>query len=81
MDRPDPRHRHPLRRRVLRDGSLDDETLEEVLEVLDELRSYSRTVGVVSHVADLRRRIPTQMQVRKSQDGSTVKAMATAPAY
>ncbi|MFE7587897.1 AAA family ATPase [Kitasatospora sp. NPDC057512] len=62
-------------------GSLDDETLEEVLEVLDELRSYSRTVGVVSHVADLRRRIPTQMQVRKSQDGSTVKAMATAPAY
>ncbi|WBP91136.1 AAA family ATPase [Kitasatospora cathayae] len=62
-------------------GSLDDETLEEVLEVLDELRSYSRTVGVVSHVADLRRRIPTQMQVRKSQDGSTVKAMAAAPAY
>ncbi|MFD9123576.1 AAA family ATPase [Kitasatospora sp. NPDC059571] len=62
-------------------GSLDDETLEEVLQVLDELRSYSRTVGVVSHVADLRRRIPTQMQVRKSQDGSTVKAMATAPAY
>ncbi|MFF0294513.1 AAA family ATPase [Kitasatospora sp. NPDC004614] len=62
-------------------GSLDDETLEEVLEVLDELRSYSRTVGVVSHVADLRRRIPTQMQVRKSQDGSTVNAMATAPAH
>ena len=62
-------------------GSLDDETLEDVLEVLDELRSYSRTVGVVSHVADLRRRIPTQMQVRKGQDGSTVKAMATAPAH
>ncbi|MFE9797156.1 AAA family ATPase [Streptomyces goshikiensis] len=62
-------------------GSLDEDTLEEVLEVLDELRSYSRVVGVVSHVADLRRRIPTQMQVRKSQDGSTVKATATAAAY
>ncbi|MFE6746095.1 AAA family ATPase [Kitasatospora purpeofusca] len=62
-------------------GSLDDDTLDEVLDVLDELRSYSRTVGVVSHVADLRRRIPSQIQVRKSQDGSTVKAMATAPAF
>ncbi|MEV8100245.1 SMC family ATPase [Kitasatospora sp. NPDC085879] len=62
-------------------GSLDDDTLEEVLEVLDDLRSYSRAVGVVSHVADLRRRIPTQMQVRKSQDGSTVTAMAPALAY
>ncbi|MEV0192355.1 SMC family ATPase [Kitasatospora purpeofusca] len=62
-------------------GSLDEDTLDEVLQVLDELRSHSRAVGVVSHVADLRRRIPTQMQVRKNENGSTIRALECAPAH
>ncbi|MFJ6819464.1 AAA family ATPase [Streptomyces niveus] len=53
-------------------GSLDDQTLDEVLDVLDSLRERDRTVGIVSHVADLRRRIPTQLEVTKSRRGSTV---------
>jgi DNA repair protein SbcC/Rad50 len=53
-------------------GSLDDDTLDEVLDVLDGLRSGGRTVGLVSHVADLRRRIPTQVEVRRTPTGSTV---------
>jgi DNA repair protein SbcC/Rad50 len=53
-------------------GSLDEETLEEVMNVLDGLREGGRCVGVVSHVAELRQRIPAQIRVRKSHTGSTV---------
>ncbi|MGF1432437.1 SbcC/MukB-like Walker B domain-containing protein, partial [Kitasatospora sp. LaBMicrA B282] len=53
-------------------GSLDEQALEEVMDVLDGLRERDRAVGIVSHVADLRQRIPTQLQVRKSRHGSTL---------
>ncbi|MBB4930748.1 exonuclease SbcC [Lipingzhangella halophila] len=51
-------------------GSLDEDTLEEVLDVLDKLRDGGRAVGVVSHVADLRSRITTRLTVRKTAAGS-----------
>ncbi|MDT9683070.1 SMC family ATPase [Streptomyces sp. TRM76323] len=54
-------------------GSLDDQTLDEVLDVLDSLRERDRSVGIVSHVPDLRRRIPTQLEVVKGRDGSRVR--------
>ncbi|MET9802886.1 SMC family ATPase [Streptomyces sp. NPDC006368] len=54
-------------------GSLDDQTLDEVLDVLDSLRERDRSVGIVSHVADLRRRIPTQLEVVKERGGSAVR--------
>ncbi|GGY45736.1 nuclease SbcCD subunit C [Streptomyces omiyaensis] len=54
-------------------GSLDDQTLDEVLDVLDSLRERDRSVGIVSHVADLRRRIPAQLEVAKSRHGSSVR--------
>ncbi|MFC7216894.1 AAA family ATPase [Streptomyces polyrhachis] len=54
-------------------GSLDEESLEEVLDVLDSLRESDRAVGIVSHVPDLRRRIPTQLHVAKTPSGSTVR--------
>lgn len=53
-------------------GSLDDQTLDEVLDVLDSLRERDRSVGIVSHVADLRRRIPAQLEVVKERHGSAV---------
>jgi DNA repair protein SbcC/Rad50 len=51
-------------------GSLDEDTLEEVMTVLDGLREGGRLVGIVSHVAELRQRIPAQVRVRKGQAGS-----------
>lgn len=54
-------------------GSLDEQTLDEVMDVLDSLRERDRTVGIVSHVADLRRRIPAQLEVVKGRDGSAVR--------
>lgn len=53
-------------------GTLDDESLEQVLGVLDELREGGRAVGVVSHVAELRSRISSQIVVRKTAYGSSV---------
>jgi exonuclease SbcC len=51
-------------------GSLDPETLEEVMTVLDGLREGGRLVGIVSHVPELRQRIPAQVRVHKTQSGS-----------
>ncbi|MBC9714861.1 SMC family ATPase [Streptomyces sp. TRM66268-LWL] len=54
-------------------GSLDDQTLDEVLDVLDSLRERDRSVGIVSHVADLRRRVHAQLEVVKGRAGSVVR--------
>ncbi|MFG3487848.1 AAA family ATPase [Streptomyces sp. NPDC047972] len=54
-------------------GSLDEQTLDEVLDVLDSLRERDRSVGIVSHVGDLRRRIPAQLEVVKARQGSAVR--------
>ncbi|MDO5501969.1 MAG: SMC family ATPase [Actinomycetia bacterium] len=53
-------------------GTLDDDSLEHVMGVLDGLREGGRAVGVVSHVADLRARITHQVVVQKATSGSTV---------
>ena len=54
-------------------GSLDEATLELVMTCLDRLREGGRTVGVVSHVSELRARIPCQVQVDKGTNGSTAQ--------
>ncbi|MGW7444887.1 AAA family ATPase [Kitasatospora sp. NPDC054795] len=53
-------------------GSLDEQSLTDVMDVLDQLRAGDRAVGVVSHVGDLSDRIPTQLHIRKERTGSTV---------
>jgi exonuclease SbcC len=46
-------------------GTLDGDSLDAVLDILDGLRSGGRTVGVVSHVADMKERIPTHLRVER----------------
>jgi exonuclease SbcC len=53
-------------------GTLDEEMLDDVMDRLDELRTGGRAVGVVSHVSELRNRIPTQLHVTKTRTGSTL---------
>ena len=53
-------------------GSLDADTLDDVMDTLDSLRDGGRVVGVVSHVAEMRDRIPTQLVVTKDRRGSTL---------
>jgi exonuclease SbcC len=53
-------------------GSLDEDSLEQVMAVLDTLREGGRAVGIVSHVTELRARIPQQLQVVKARAGSRI---------
>ncbi|WP_018657773.1 AAA family ATPase [Actinomadura flavalba] len=57
-------------------GTLDEDTLDEVMDVLDGLRDGGRAVGIVSHVAELRARVPTQLHITKERHGSTTKINA-----
>ncbi|HEX7717568.1 MAG TPA: SMC family ATPase, partial [Marmoricola sp.] len=59
-------------------GSLDADTLEDVMDTLDSLRDGGRVVGLVSHVPELRSRVTTQLEVLKGRDGSTVRAVLAA---
>ncbi|MEV6862759.1 AAA family ATPase [Streptosporangium subroseum] len=57
-------------------GTLDEDTLDGVLDILDNLRDGGRAVGIVSHVAELRTRVPAQLRVRKERRGSTLSVVA-----
>ncbi len=58
-------------------GTLDTETLDQVMAVIDELRDRGRVVGIVSHVADLKDRVAERLEVRRLADGSsTVRVIA-----
>lgn len=53
-------------------GSLDDETLDRAVAVLDRIRGQ-RMIGIVSHVGELRTRIPTRIEVDKTGSGSSLR--------
>jgi exonuclease SbcC len=54
-------------------GTLDEQTLDEVLGVLDDLRDGGRAVGIVSHVPELKQRVPMQLTVEKAREGSRLR--------
>ncbi len=53
-------------------GSLDESSLERAITILDEIRGH-RMVGIISHVAELRSRIPNRVEVIKQADGSAIR--------
>jgi exonuclease SbcC len=52
-------------------GSLDAQTLDEVMTVIEDLRDRGRVVGIVSHVTDLKELIHERVEVRRLADGSS----------
>ncbi|WP_040812239.1 AAA family ATPase [Nocardia concava] len=59
-------------------GSLDADTLDAVMGVLDDLRSNGRVVGVVSHVDEMRQRIPSRLHVIRGRTGSRLETSISA---
>jgi len=59
-------------------GGLDPASLDAVMTVLDELRQSGRVVGIVSHVEELRTRVPMQLHIQTSSHGSTLDQSETA---
>ena len=54
-------------------GSLDDEALDKAMEVLAGLQSGNRLVGIISHVGDLKTRIPARLEVTPGVRGSAAR--------
>ena len=46
-------------------GSLSEEALSTVMDALEKLHRKGRSVGIISHIAELRERISTQIQVQR----------------
>ena len=54
-------------------GTLDPESLEAAIECLVDLKNDGRVVGIISHVEELKERIPTHLHVISTSQGSQVK--------
>lgn len=54
-------------------GTLDPETLDDVLSAIETLGTTDRLVGIVSHIAELADRVPSRIQVRKAVGGSSIE--------
>lgn len=52
-------------------GSLDPETLQVVMTEIEHLRAGGRTVGIVSHVDELKSQIPDQIRIHRSASGGS----------
>jgi exonuclease SbcC len=50
-------------------GSLDTDTLERVLDQLDQLKSGGRTIGVISLVSEMKDRFPDRIVVSRDPEG------------
>lgn len=52
-------------------GSLDSESLEQACLTLQSLVEKDRLIGIISHVPELTEKIGNQIQIRKTNSGST----------
>jgi DNA repair protein SbcC/Rad50 len=53
-------------------GSLDDQTLDLAIATLENLQASGKTIGIISHVKELKERVTTQVSVRKRGGGNSV---------
>ncbi|MFC0675091.1 SbcC/MukB-like Walker B domain-containing protein, partial [Brachybacterium hainanense] len=52
-------------------GSLDPESLDRVVAEIGQLAAHGRTIGLVSHVGEMKQQIREQIHVRRREDGSS----------
>ena len=53
-------------------GSLDEESREQAIRILNGLAEGKRLVGIISHVTELKERIPLKLMVSKDEKGSRI---------
>ncbi|MEG0137980.1 MAG: SbcC/MukB-like Walker B domain-containing protein [Bacilli bacterium] len=54
-------------------GSLDNESLDQALNTLNDLSEGNRLIGIISHVTELKERIDKKIIVSKTPSGSNLK--------
>lgn len=57
-------------------GTLDPDTLSDVMAVLDRLRTGGRTIGIISHVGELQQAITTRVMVTPGPSGASIRVEA-----
>jgi len=57
-------------------GSLDTESLDRAITTLQNLKENGRFIGVISHVEELKERIPSRIEVVSSIEGSKLKIIS-----
>ena len=58
-------------------GSLDGETLDTAMKALAMLQSGGRLIGIISHVSELKNRIPCRVEVNRDAAGFSHAAIKT----
>ena len=53
-------------------GSLDRESLNQAIGILNELAGSRRLAGIISHVEELKERIDKKILVKRGPEGSTL---------
>jgi exonuclease SbcC len=57
-------------------GTLDNNTLETVVSTLETLQAHGKMIGIISHVENLKERIPVQVKVLKKRNGQSIIEVA-----
>ena len=57
-------------------GSLDQDSLQLAVNTLIDLQSTGRTIGIISHVSELKEQMSQRIEVIGSCTGSTIKVVA-----
>lgn len=50
-------------------GTLDENCLEVVMEALEKIRNKKRSVGVITHVEEIKNRIPVHLLIEPAKAG------------
>ena len=57
-------------------GSLDQDSLQLAINALIDLQSTGRTIGIISHVSELKEQMAQRIEVMGSRGGSVIKMVA-----
>jgi exonuclease SbcC len=56
-------------------GTLDPDALDEAIKTLIDLRNQGRTIGVISHVPELKQQITQQIRIDSTRGGSRIRVL------
>ena len=57
-------------------GSLDQESSQLAIDILVDLQSTGRTIGIISHVSELKEQMALRVDVTGSREGSSIRVIA-----
>lgn len=56
-------------------GTLDQESLEDVLDMLNQIQTRGLMVGIISHIKPLTNSLPVNLMLNKKQDGTSTMSL------